>query len=80
MGTEFLQFGTKNALFGDSINQVLFSYIAGKMSGHPMEFVAKDCAGNWKAQVSVNVVGIIDGDNNSTQFIKDRGEFTKIYK
>lgn len=45
-----------------------------------MEFVTKDCSGNWKAQISVNVVGIIDGDSGTTQFIKDRGDFAKIYK
>lgn len=51
---------------------MLFNYVLGRMSGVPVEFVAKGCSGSWDAQVSANVVGIIDGDNGSTQFVKSQ--------
>lgn len=59
---------------------MLFSMVVNRMSGQAMEFVAKDCSGNWKSQVSVRVLGIIDGDSGSTQFLKPQGNYGKLYK
>lgn len=79
-GGEMLQFGTESALFGGSLRSMLFGMVESRISGQPMEFVTKDCSGEWKAQVSVSVIGIIDGDSGSTQFLKTQGDYGKLYK
>lgn len=38
-----------------------------------MDVVMKDCNGAYTGQGKVNVIGIIDGDNNSINLIKSYG-------
>lgn len=69
-----LSFNLNDILTGGyGARRVGFDHVISLMSGNSLDVLMKDCNGGFTGQGKVNVIGIIDGDNNSLNLMKSYG-------